>query len=228
MQQQVRLKTNDQKQNKEGLPLWQAQVKIFWLAYYYFRMNLCTGFLDMRMIIHYSLLSDSWQDDNWGGGQQRSFTSSLGCNCSLLPALLQLHEGGMAWACEELQTFNNNYVMFTEQTNKQICSHANAASNRNQQKINLRHITCVVQFLPSQMDFCLPEVFTAVNCNFFTGVDHELDVTKVICKTEKKSNKTPSVILQDLLHGGISSDQLRMIFVCFLVEDSIIFQVGFS
>lgn len=57
-------------------------------------------------------------------------------------------------------------------------------------------MSCVVQFLPSQMAFSLPEVFAAASCIFFfTGVDHELDVAEVICRAGKRSNKTPLLFL---------------------------------
>lgn len=57
-------------------------------------------------------------------------------------------------------------------------------------------MSCVIQFLPSQMAFSLPEVFAAASCIFFfTGVDHELDVAEVICRAGKRSNKTPLLFL---------------------------------
>lgn len=78
------------------------------------------------------------------------------------------------------------------------------------------------------MAFSLPEVFAAASCNFFTGVDHELGVAEVICRAEKRSNKTALMLLQDLMHGVISSYQMRNIFVLLFTEGTIIFEAASS
>lgn len=54
MQQKVKLEANDQKKQREGLSLWQAQVKKLQLTLYYFKRNVHANLLDLGMTIHYS------------------------------------------------------------------------------------------------------------------------------------------------------------------------------